>query len=312
MFWSFADGKMTQIEASEVDENVLTSGYLSYTELKDVYEKFGFSSSTVERCNSASGNFRSSVEVYDSYTFTELRIVDAGTPSAKEDCVALYIKKNLMLVIDVEDNDGSTKSKLIGSLSRHNFSVVTLEKLICSFLDSLVSGDQRAIENLGYEAADMEERLLDDDADKEFNRKLLGFKKTLLRLHNYYDQLLDIAEALEENENDIFPADDLMFVANLESKVTRLREDIDSLSRSVEHLQDAYSSFLDLKLNNHMKIFTVITTIFFPLTIIVGWYGMNFQTMPEFAWKYGYLYVIILSILVVIALGIYGKRKKWF
>ena len=61
-----------------------------------------------------------------------------------------------------------------------------------------------------------------------------------------------------------------------------------------------------------MKILTVITTIFFPLTIIVGWYGMNFQSMPEFAWKYGYVYVIALSVAVVAVLTWIGKKKKWF
>lgn len=90
-----------------------------------------------------------------------------------------------------------------------------------------------------------------------------------------------------------------------------MRENIDSLSRAVVHLQDAYQSFLDLKLNNTMKRFTVITTIFFPLTLIVGWYGMNFDAMPEFKWKYGYLFVIAFSISVVALLSIIVKQKKW-
>ena len=65
-------------------------------------------------------------------------------------------------------------------------------------------------------------------------------------------------------------------------------------------------------MNNTMKVFTIITTIFFPLTIIVGWYGMNFTHMPELTWEYGYIYVIILSVLIVAILGIIGKKKKWF
>ena len=61
-----------------------------------------------------------------------------------------------------------------------------------------------------------------------------------------------------------------------------------------------------------MKRFTVITSIFFPLTLIVGWYGMNFRAMPEFAWKYGYVYVIALSVIVVSVLIFISKKKKWF
>lgn len=84
------------------------------------------------------------------------------------------------------------------------------------------------------------------------------------------------------------------------------------LRNTVEHLQDAYSSWLDSQMNRTMKIFTVLTSVFFPLTIIVGWYGMNFTTMPELAWRYGYIYVILLSIVTVVLLAFIGKRKKWF
>jgi magnesium transporter len=61
-----------------------------------------------------------------------------------------------------------------------------------------------------------------------------------------------------------------------------------------------------------MKFFTVVTTIFLPLTLIVGWYGMNFKYMPELTWKYGYFAVIILMIAVVIACLILFKKKKYF
>jgi magnesium transporter len=83
------------------------------------------------------------------------------------------------------------------------------------------------------------------------------------------------------------------------------------LSGSVVHLQDAYQSYIDIKSNRTMQIFTVVTAIFFPLTVIVGWYGMNFRNMPELYWKYGYLFVILLSITVVTVLAVIFKKKKW-
>ena len=83
------------------------------------------------------------------------------------------------------------------------------------------------------------------------------------------------------------------------------------LRSSVSHLQDAYSSYLDLKTNHIMGVFTAVTTIFFPLTLVVGWYGMNFENMPELSWRFGYLFVIIVSILVVSVLTIIMKKRKW-
>ena len=91
-----------------------------------------------------------------------------------------------------------------------------------------------------------------------------------------------------------------------------MREDTILIKTNIEHIQSAYFSYLDLQLNKSMRFLTLLTAIFFPLTIIVGWYGMNFRSMPEFEWQYGYLYVILLSLVVVIGLIIIGKFKNWF
>ena len=68
---------------------------------------------------------------------------------------------------------------------------------------------------------------------------------------------------------------------------------------------------LNYNLNNTMKLFTIVTIIFQPLTLIVGWYGMNFTNMPELVWKFGYIYVIVLSITVVAGILFYFKKKKY-
>ena len=290
----------------------LTVGYLSCDELAEVSEALGFAAANVEACRSANIYFRSGVEVYNDYTFTELRIVDPVHPEVNDDCVALFIKKNLLLVIDVLDEDRSTQQRFQQALRRFPARSVTLEKLIYSFLDALVAGDIIMLESTGAEVNELEAQVLRDEADKDFNTTLLDLKNRLLSAHNYYEQLLDITDAVEENENDIFDTDSLMYISNIGKKIVRLREDVDTLSNMVVHLQDAYSSYLDMNLNKTMKFFTVITSIFFPLTIIVGWYGMNFQAMPEFYWRYGYVYVIALSIVVVLSLVLIGRRKKWF
>lgn len=68
---------------------------------------------------------------------------------------------------------------------------------------------------------------------------------------------------------------------------------------------------LNYNLNNTMKLFTMVTIIFQPLTLIVGWYGMNFKYMPELGWRFGYLYVIVLSIVVVGAILYWFKKRKF-
>ncbi|MBR4841314.1 MAG: magnesium and cobalt transport protein CorA, partial [Paludibacteraceae bacterium] len=76
-------------------------------------------------------------------------------------------------------------------------------------------------------------------------------------------------------------------------------------------LNDLYQSQLDVKQNRIMTVLTVVTTIFMPLTLIVGWYGMNFKYMPELEWKYGYLFSILLMILCSGLTLFIFKKKKW-
>ncbi len=138
MFYSF-DTAVKEIPAFRPGK--LTAGYVRSSELLQFYRGLGFADSTAEACQSANLYFRSGVEVYDGYTFTELRIVDRKDPEAEDDCVALYIRKDLFLVVDVQDADRSTEQKFLTSLRRFPAQSMTLEKLVFSFLDSLGAGD---------------------------------------------------------------------------------------------------------------------------------------------------------------------------
>ncbi len=311
MFYDLTKG-ITPIDIRDMKEHRLIAGYLGLSELTGYRDVLKFPDTLIDACMNVQDQFRSSVEAHDVYTFTELRIADLADENAKQDCVALYVTKNMLLVIDVEDRDGSTRDKFIRAARRYPAETVTLEKLIYAFFDALVASDNRCIEDMGNRLTELEEDVFHDKANADFNLTLLHLKKRLLLLHNYYEQILDITEVLEENENNILNEDKLIYISNLSGKVTRLREDIDTLRSGVVHLQESYSAFNDAKMNKSMKLLTVITTIFFPLTIIVGWYGMNFVHMPEFRWRYGYVYVIALSVTVIAVFSLIAKRKKWF
>lgn len=311
MFYQYRNG-LKEVTQDEITEDVLTVGYLSCDELQECYEKFGFAAATAEACRTASNSFRSGVEVHDVYTFTELRIYDPSNDEQDDDCVALYVKKNLIIVVDVEDHDGSTKRKLLNALGKYNENTILAEKILFSFFEQLMWDNARILEQIGGAVSELEETMLDGSFEKDFNITLFGFKKKILLMRNYYEQILDITEAFEENENDIFDEEKLIYISNITSKVSRLKDDADTVRGSVVQLQEAYSANLDVQMNRTMKVLTVITTVFLPLTIIVGWYGMNFQGMPEYDWRYGYLYVTILSLATILILCIVGKKKKWY
>ena len=310
MFYVF-DDVIREVDFAEAAKGRLYAGWVTAEEIPQLAAEAGFQESTALACQTAGAQFRSAVEIYGDHTFTELRVADPENPEA-DDCMALYLRKNGMILVDVVDIDRSTIQKFERAVHRFNPGTMTLERLVYAFFDELMARDVKYIEDLGEEVSALEEDVISEKPGKDFNQDLLRLKKRLQQMHNLYEQYLDILEALDADENDIFEGETLLYLMNLEKRITRLREDVDSIADEVVHVQDACRSMLDMKMNRNMNYLTVIGTIFFPLTIIVGWYGMNFISMPEFTWKYGYVYVILLSIVIVVIAYLIAKKKKWF
>ena len=97
----------------------------------------------------------------------------------------------------------------------------------------------------------------------------------------------------------------------LQNRAERFRSIVLNLRDYVTQMREAYQSQIDIQQNQLMRLFTVITAIFLPLNLLVGWYGMNFKNMPELAWRYGYLGVIIISVIICVFLIIWFKKRRW-
>ena len=93
--------------------------------------------------------------------------------------------------------------------------------------------------------------------------------------------------------------------------MTRLYDSATSLQSYTMQVRDLYQAQLDIKQNRIMTVLTVVTTIFMPLTLIAGWYGMNFRYMPELESKWGYPIVIGVSLAIAIISLIFFRKKKW-
>ena len=127
----------------------------------------------------------------------------------------------------------------------------------------------------------------------------------------YYEQLIDLGQELAENENDFFMSDNLRFFELFTARVTRLQGLVSTLKEYTMQVRELYQSELSVKQNRIMTVLTVVTTIIMPLTLVTGWYGMNFKYMPELDSPLAYPVVIGVVILMAISGIIYFKKKKW-
>ena len=113
------------------------------------------------------------------------------------------------------------------------------------------------------------------------------------------------------NDNELISEKTVKRMTILGKRTDRYLSAVRALQETVTQMREAYQSQLSIKQNELMKFFTIVTAIFLPLTLIVGWYGMNFVGMPEFHWKYGYPAVIAVSAAIIVLLIWYFKKKKW-
>lgn len=243
---------------------------------------------------------------YDSLTGT-FAIPDRKDPSADDRKFAFVLDEKGVVFID----DGNTALDIIKAVQRtKKWKMPSLERFLYDFLDQIVIGDLRLMENYENELDSMEQQIIDGDENLPSGR-LNTIRSDIRYLRIHYEQLMDLAAEFEENENGFFKFENLRYFRLFIDRAERLHEESMSLRDYTMQLRDLYKAHLDIKQNRIMTVLTVVTTIFMPLTLIVGWYGMNFKYMPELNYEWSYPVVIVLSILIVVLSLIFFKRKKW-
>ena len=154
----------------------------------------------------------------------------------------------------------------------------------------------------------MEDSLLTDIPD-DFFGVLTRHRRKLSELNAYYEQLTAMSDMIASLD-----APALIAAAEQWSRFSmqteRLESHVHLLQENVIQLRELYQAQLDAKQNKVMCILTVVTTLFLPLSLLTGWYGMNFANMPELHWRYAYPCVIAITVAIIVFEIIYFKKKK--
>lgn len=310
MFYQISD-EIREIDYKNIDPDVLTIGIISLEELEKCYMNFGFSYLTVEECKNDNQHLHGNLNSYYDYLFGVIIAINPGQIVKVQDRIGLYIKKNLLLAVIIVDKDDSTRIRFYDLLEHLNLTKLSLERLIFGFLERFINDDYSLLVEIEEDISEHEDKIIARNLDDDFNYQITSIRKKLLLLDNYYQQFVAIGEELEENSIDIFKDENLHYFRIFSGRAARLSSNTRTLQEYTVHVRESYHAQLDNDMNRIMKMFTVVTTVFLPLTLIVGWYGMNFTTMPELTWRYGYLYIILLSVLVAILCFLFFRKKKF-
>lgn len=242
-------------------------------------------------------------ECYSRYTLFVFPLYDIRQVRLAANQVVIYMDHEDLLLFC----EGQRGYARVSSLFQKE---ATNECALWSFFHNLLKNDMDNLEDLECEIADAEMAAM-VRFQNDYIRKIIAYRKELLRLKRYYEQLDTIMDSLLLNENKMLSADGIQHFTILANRTTRYLQNVLNLRDYVTQMREAYQSQIDIEQNNLMRLFTVITTVFQPLTLMVGWYGMNFAHMPELRWNYAYPVFIGASVIVCVLLLAFFKKKRW-
>ena len=243
---------------------------------------------------------------YDSLTGC-FSIPDRKNISGQAHSFFFVLDEKGIVIID----DEGYAAGLIHQISQtRRWKLPSLERFLYDFLELIIAQDLNYLGDIDHRLNQIEDNVI-REKHSDFPPELNDFRGDLLDLRVHYEQLIDVAQELEENENGFFKQENLRYFRLFRDRVERLQEVVRSLRDYILQIRDLIQTQIDVRQNNIMTHLTIVASIFMPLTLIAGWYGMNFLYMPELSFRYSYLIVILVSIAIVVFFLIYFKKKKW-
>ncbi|MDN5943099.1 MAG: magnesium/cobalt transporter CorA [Nitrospira sp.] len=224
--------------------------------------------------------------------------------------VSLVLGPNFVLSFQENGADAftSVRDRLRGGKGRLRQSGA--DHLLHALVDAIVDQYFEVLEVLGEKIETLQDLVVSDPKPETLHR-IHALKRQLMFLRRAVWPLREAANNLSRSESPFLQESTKVFFRDVYDHVVQIVDTIETLREMVSAGLDIYLSSISYRSNSVMKVLTIITTIFMPLTFIVGIYGMNFEHMPELKWEWGYF--LVLGVLVVIAIAMLGffKRKKW-
>lgn len=180
---------------------------------------------------------------------------------------------------------------------------------LLEILETLSKDDILYLQYLEKEMGMIEDALM-KGKELAFSREFLHFRRKLSELHYYYEQMIDIGETMQAEYGRREQEELRLEWQQYSNRMGRLHDYVNFLREYIIQLRDLYHTQMDDRQNRGINFLTIVTSLFLPLTLLTGWYGMNFEYMPEVSWRYGYVMIIGVAFIIIALELLYIKRKK--
>lgn len=198
--------------------------------------------------------------------------------------------------------------------SRQSFKKTSCAAVLYELVSYLIHHDNNYLLDLERRLDQLEDNMSTDvnEIPKDFSDYLAEMRSNLCAVEGFYKQIADMAEDIETTPATILSKEVRELYSSLDNKASRLASDTHLLREYVLQIRSIYQEKINVRQNNVISVLTIVTAIFMPLTLLTGWYGMNFENMPELHQPYAYFLLMILAVTIVTSEICFFKEKRWF
>lgn len=252
------------------------------------------------------------VEEFDDYLFFSLKMlyrIKHNTIDYEQ--ISFVLGKDYLISFQEKEGDpfGAFRERIRQDLGRVRKKKA--DYLLYRLIDIIVDNYYTVLDAIGQHIEQIEDEIYKGQTGQEF-KKIQRLKKELIYLRKALYPLRDAMSKLIKDESGFIDTSNARFFNDVYNHVVHLIDSLDTYKDLTSGLMDIYMNTLNTRMNEVMRVLTMISTIFIPLTFIVGVYGMNFDFMPELHWRLGYGVVWVLMGLVTGGMVLYFRYKKWF
>jgi magnesium transporter len=184
------------------------------------------------------------------------------------------------------------------------------DMLLHALLDVIVDNYFLVLEKLAERIENIEDELIEHPESGTLHA-IYEMKRDMLFLHKVVWPLREAIGRLQRRDSSLVNEQSVVYLRDLYGHAVQVLDTLETLRDTLSGMVDIYLSSVSNRLNEVMKVLTIIATIFMPLSFIVGWYGMNFKNIPEYDWRYGYPAVLLIMAAIAGGMLVFFRRKRW-
>ena len=255
---------------------------------------------------------RPTIDEYQDQLFVVVKMLSLS-PEGDEvwsEQVSFVLAKGLVISFQSEGGDvlDPVRERLRNNISR--LRKKGADFLLYSLLDVIVDNYFSIVEELGKQIEDMEERVTERPRSSDL-LSMQELRRKLIAVSRQVTPTRELAGRMNIIPSDLIDKGTRRYINDLQDHTVYIAESINMFRDQLANLENTYHAGLNMRMGQVMKLLTVISTIFIPLTFIVGVYGMNFDNMPELRWHWGYYGIWAIMLSVSAGMVIYFRRQKW-